>query len=248
MSFYLDIGIKALSYSMGVEQSRLASLPDNIDSNYEEYKKAWHSDKLLSLAGSEDQKSPGSTLFVSIISLACDRIVEFFKISETKLSVLEVMAGNGYGSNLLYDGLSQKLGQIEWTATEIQKLKPQGKLPIISECDAVDAVGRYGSKHNTLLMMSPPPGSSFANYGDYFAINAWAKLDNSKFVIIIGELGASDGSEGMYKYMLENPVWICKDRNVIYDAIDMLGGPILKEVFIFEKGLFAPFNHGSLYG
>jgi hypothetical protein len=84
-------------------------------------------------------------------------------------------------------------------------------------------------------MISPPP-NNYSNYADYFAIKEWAKVPTAKLFIFIGELGASDGSEGLYDYMIEdNMDWKLDCRKMLYHGYDNMGGDVEKELFIFTK-------------
>lgn len=90
-------------------------------------------------------------------------------------------------------------------------------------------------------MVSPPPVTEKDEFGyaDYFAIKQWTNIPSTKYIIIVGELGASDGSAGMYKYMLENEIWALKCREKVLFKIDeIFGGTIEKEVFIFDRFRF----------
>jgi hypothetical protein len=87
-------------------------------------------------------------------------------------------------------------------------------------------------------MISPPPVTEDAanGYGDYFAVKKWLELPiSNKYIIFVGELGASDGSTGMYKYMLNHPKLKLVVRSMIYLGKDIFDGKCEKELFIFEK-------------
>ena len=96
-------------------------------------------------------------------------------------------------------------------------------------------------------MISPSPYSNFEQsdntskydlgYGDYYACHDYieqTKKGNRRYIIIIGELGASDGSEGIYKYMIEHPSLKIAYRIMLISCFDIFGGPLEKELFIFE--------------
>lgn len=223
---------------MGLEYSRANSLPSNIDENFELYKSAWHEKTEEMSTGtnnqSNNQSSNSPTLNRKTLEKAGWYINEFFS-GKDQLKILEIMSGNGLATDIVYDIVIQHLPTLVWQATELQILQKINKLPIEQNLDSVDAVNKFGPEHNTLLMISPPGGGEITNYGDYFAIREWTKLQNSKYIIFVGELGASDGSNGIYIYMLENKRWICELRNILMSGIDELGGPIEKEIFIFSK-------------
>jgi len=215
---------------MGVNHSRAQSLPEDLDDKYEEYKKTW-----LQVAPMFSPPGGDSTLGTVTLSRAGKYIREYF-IDKSPLSILEVMAGNGRASNVVFNELKDSIKITKWTATELQAPEQvSGDISIITNCDGVEAVSTYGTDHNTLLLISPPPSTSEGGYGDYFAIKKWTELSNSEYIIFVGELGASDGSDGMYKYMMKHPVWTCVDRKMVFSGIDLFGGAIEKEVFIFRK-------------
>jgi hypothetical protein len=222
---------------MGVSSSRKAVLPEDLDSKYEDYKKSW-------IESCKEFSPPNgkSTLGKDVLESATRAIRDYF-IGKSRLSILEIMAGNGCASEIISNKLKTDLNIEKWTATDIQNLPQSSSIPVISECDSVEAISRYGKTHNTLLMISPPPSTYSPNgpisgYGDYFAVKKWTELDNSQYIIIIGELGASDGSEGMYGFMMSHPVWKCVERKMAYLGVDHLfGGNIEKEVFIFERSI-----------
>ena len=90
-------------------------------------------------------------------------------------------------------------------------------------------------------MICPPPGSidteNFVGscYGDYFACKKFiaTKKGENKYIIFVGELGASDGSDGMYLYMLTHTRLKLLGRKMIQKGLDNFGGPLEKEVFLF---------------
>lgn len=217
---------------MGVSSSRLVTLPKDLDNKYEDYRKSW-----IDSCHEFSPPNGKSTLGKDILESAALIIHNYF-LDKSPLFILEIMAGNGCASEIVCNKLETSLNIEKWTATDIQNLPQSGSILVIPECDSVEAISRYGKTHNTLLMISPPPSSNKSDingYGDYFAIKKWTELDNSQYIIIVGELGASDGSEGMYGFMMTHPVWKCVERKMAYLGTDMFGGNIEKEVFIFER-------------
>lgn len=76
------------------------------------------------------------------------------------------------------------------------------------------------------------------DYADYFAIRAWERVGfgdtkKDKYLIFVGELGASDGSDGLYDYLMRSRVWKIVCRKMLFQGLDILGGPCEKELFIF---------------
>jgi hypothetical protein len=107
--------------------------------------------------------------------------------------------------------------------------------------NSVDAVEKFGANSNVLLMISPPPSITEeykCGYGDYYVcydfILQTKKQKQEKFIIFIGELGESDGSTGMYKYMIENPDLKLLVREVLLLRKYIFGGNCEEELFIFQ--------------
>ena len=119
-------------------------------------------------------------------------------------------------------------------------------------CDTIDAVEKYGASSNTLLILSPPPGNftqitreqldthaAPIGYADFYGchdyIHQSRALEGSpnKFIIIVGELGAGDGTEGIYKYLMINPHLELIYRNRIHHRIGFFG-ECTKDVYIFK--------------
>ncbi len=78
-------------------------------------------------------------------------------------------------------------------------------------------------------------------FGDYYACHDFilqtlsqSAIPQQKFIIFVGELGASYGTEGMYKYMLDHPNLNLILRHIILFTKDVFGGNCEKELFIFE--------------
>ena len=89
-------------------------------------------------------------------------------------------------------------------------------------------------KHQ-IFCLSPPPQN---NYADYFCIREFEKMNDTTLLIFIGELGASDGSDGLYKYLLlDTNYWKLDKREMLFLGKDMFDGNIEKELFIFKKSL-----------
>jgi len=128
--------------------------------------------------------------------------------------------------------------------------------PIFSfdQCDTIDAITRHGTVSNTLLMISPsptkPPESEESLVGirdkaiglaDYYACNEYIKQTSSlegvnreKYIIIVGELGASDGTIGIYKYLMEHPNLKLIYKNRILFGPAVVWGAAIKEVYILK--------------
>ena len=171
------------------------------------------------------------------MSIVGTNIRDFFEKNDIKnLKILEVMAGNCLSSLAIKSIIGDHVSS--WTRTDIGDYS---KLSV--QMDTIDAVKTYGDESNLLLLVSPPPGifrplddKSVAYYGDYFACKKFieTKKDTDKYIIFVGELGASDGSEGMYRYLLEHPrLRLCKRKLTLPNQKDFMGGPLELELFIF---------------
>ena len=60
---------------------------------------------------------------------------------------------------------------------------------------------------------------------------------NHILLVFIGELGASDGSDGLYDYLVNGGMWNLMCREMLDCSVDLLGGPCEKELFIFQSVL-----------
>ena len=129
---------------------------------------------------------------------------KFFQKIDIKLKVLEVFSGNGVASMMIYDAIKSLV--TSFTSTDILDMKKFYTSPGIEfgQFSAPEAVERYGAKANVLLMVSPIPGNHFQ---DLYAIIGFMQqhLGTVFFIVFVGELGASDGSEGIYDYMDKHP-------------------------------------------
>lgn len=210
---------------MGIEQSRALKLPDNIDQDYEKYKALWKTHTTFVRLGEHDlpfhtikNLEAAAVLFAGFIT----------RSTITSLNILEVFAGNGIASKIFLSKIT-----IPFTIYKSDVNKFEGSL-VCNAVDAIDAAAAIAAvaQPDTLLMISPPPGKE---YGDYFCIKKWTEQTNSKYIIFVGELGASDGSDGMYQYLTHHPVWKSIYRDLFAKSVDIFGGPVAKEIFMFAK-------------
>lgn len=223
---------------MGLESSRSKLIPDDIDSFESQLKKQWH------ITHMKDSNNTRQGVYESLMGLQREYmsnvgtgIRDFFEKDGIKnLRILEVMAGNCLSSLAIKSIIGDYVSL--WTRTDIGNYS---KLSV--QLDTIDAVKTYGDESNLLLLVSPPPGifgpldgESVAYYGDYFACKKFieTKKDSDKYIIFVGELGASDGSEGMYRYLLEHPrLRLCTRKLMLPNQRDFMGGPLECELFIF---------------
>ena len=155
---------------------------------------------------------------------------KYFKLIELnmghKLTILDVGSGNGYNTNLL----ATTFTDIKFIATDMQKFEPS-YYPI-EKILSHNAVNKYGALVDIIMLISPP----CTGFMDYYAIKHYENISSKKekYLIIIGELGASDGSEGMYDYLVHKNSWNLINRDIFYEYIDMFGNEMIKEVFLFK--------------
>ena len=224
---------------MGVELSRVATLPESIDQMYEECVKVWMSDK-QKMDKLNQCTENNSTLKSEIIEKAGKFAGEFFNsLPSHSVNILDIFSGNGVASKIFFDSFMNYCSKIDTTiiCTDLNDFSDQinkNACDVNYSINSVDAINLYGPNANILMMISPPPTQA-NNYADYFAIREWTKLSNSQYIIFVGELGASDGSEGLYKYLMEHPEWNLVLRQMLKLSIDMFGGNVEKELFIFSK-------------
>lgn len=250
---------------MGLNESRNANLPEDIDANQAQYERSWVSE-IISEIGVNKSKYGQSTLSPQTLEIAGDFLAKYLEKNilshNLNVKILEPFAGNGVGSRIIYNELTKKIPFVVLKSTDLQDLSEytnHNSHPVEFGINAVETIRKYdGDKFNILMMISPPPSQAppkvktiqppsplviplecqdyFSGYGDYFAIREWEKSLNSELLVFIGELGASDGSEGLYKYLLKNnPIWELVFRTIIYSGTDFFGGAIEKEIFIFKK-------------
>ena len=235
---------------MGVEMSRSACLPDEIDKP--EIRKmiieSWTSENIQgSVLNSSQSTRCESTLGPGTLSKAGKLTAEYFSLhdkNKKNLKILEVMAGNCVASKIMCDSLSPYIDMSNWISTDMITCPTRIKSIPFVPCNPVEAVQKFGPMSDLLLMISPSPYPVYKEnsenkdlgYGDYYAVHdyiAQAEHKECKHIIIIGELGASDGSEGMYKYILNHENLKLVVREILYTGKDIFGGMVEKELFIF---------------
>jgi len=180
------------------------------------------------------QEENHGTLFPSSIVCACREIASYFeKINNDftkKLNILEVGSGNGYNTRIINVMLNQVI-KTTIIATDLFSYEPS-YFNIHSNILSHDAVKKYGNDCNVLMLISPP----CHDFMDYYAIKTFEEInDKEKFIIYIGELGASDGAEGMYNYMMNHDLWKLEHRSLVIKFPDVYGGNTIKEAFIFKS-------------
>ena len=230
--------------TMGVESSRVAPLPTGIDlpATREIIMSSWTLEKINKNPNNLPRKYDEPTLSELHIALAGHQIASYFEDYKSDLKILEIMAGNCVASSIIQKILEKYVSS--WISTDINSHRNRNTSVDFLKCNQVEAVRDKGTDSNVLLMISPTPYSYHEHtedtdmgYGDYYATHDYieqTKKGEKKFIIIIGELGASDGSAGMYGYMMDHPSLELVYRKMI-DRHELLlfGGMVEKELFIF---------------
>ena len=217
---------------MGLEISRNENLPSDIDSQYEIYKNQWKDQE--NYKNSYPTTCNNTTLSKKILKQASQHILDFLKNIQN-VRILEPFAGNGVASKIIYDKLKTEIN-VELKSTDFQDLSEfmnDNSHQVEFNLNAYETIEKYGNDYNVLMMISPPP-TEFSRHIDYFSFNKWK--NNGEVFIFIGELGASDGSKGMYKYLLETMSFEWKlELRVMLSKKETIMGLVEKELFIFKK-------------
>lgn len=220
-----------MGLDMSLDISRRTPLPIDIDQSIDTCRTFW-STEIVSQNRLNSSKRGEPTMPRKILSKAAIAIREFYDTNNNNGHILETFAGNGAATRVISDHIPD--ATIHATdLVDLSEYVDEKCHPVEFGVHAVDAVEKYGSTVDTLMMITPPPSSDFA---DYFAIRAWERAEiknDDKYLIFVGELGASDGSDGLYDYLIHSPVWKIACRKMLFQGIDILGGPCEKELFIF---------------
>ena len=234
---------------MGLASSRASFLPENIDdtSIRKRVIETWTKANILSKTNNshqEYQTTPTQKMF-NIIK-AATLMKEFFKSVDLKMKVLEIMAGNCAASSIVHTILNDQIDV--WLSTDIISYSTKLSSIPFQECHSVEAVEKHSSDKNVLLLISPPPAGEYdiieekftelQGYGDYYACHDFiekAKCSSEdKYIVFVGELGASDGSIGMYNYMISHSNLELVERVMLQKSPNQFGDFIEKELFIFK--------------
>jgi hypothetical protein len=152
---------------------------------------------------------------------ASEYIREFFR--DKSVSVLEVGCGNCWASKIIFDVTNSS----KFIATDLfdtPKRFTYDEIEYHTDIPAEKAVQVFGNVTNVLLLVSPPPNNPM----DFYAVREWDKLEGKRYIIYCGELGASDGCDGMYIHMMEHPKYKLVLRELISSRLDSFGGPCEK--------------------
>jgi hypothetical protein len=198
------------------------------------------------------------TLSIPIVIKAGNFLTDFLvKTKLENLKILEIMAGNCAGSRTLYKTIEKKVSIEEWICTDIIDYKKTIKENIkFHKIDALTSISRFHETIDILLLMCPPPnpvystkdvienGKTVTKYFinsialcDYYPIVDFIKFTKlnkkQKYIIFIGEMGASDGTEGIYDFMLNNTDINLVYREMIFTTLTTDYGIVEKELFVF---------------
>ena len=143
-----------------------------------------------------------------------------------KFKVMEVGSGNGFNTREI-----AKLPEIESIdASDIQKHEPSYYDVAVFPADEF-IKSNWTDEYNMLLMVSPTNDNVRLDYGSIKALEE--KHTKPVYLMILGELGASDGTVGIYHYLTEGSDWV-KTAEVPYlQNIDIFGEPVIKAVNLF---------------
>jgi hypothetical protein len=225
-----------------LDSARHTDLPDDINTSSKRNNiiKSWTKENIIDFNKTQSIKNV-TTIEQESLADAAELIRYFFaKNSITNLIVLDIFSGNCSASLIIKNILGPRI--LSWMCTDVIDFDSRTYLSndMYFEClHSVDAVAKYGATADVLIMISPTPfprkDTKDLGYGDYYACHDFIGAKN-KYIIFIGELGASDGSSGMYKYMLQNPNLELLFRQMLkgYPIEQELFGPIEKELFIFK--------------
>jgi hypothetical protein len=232
-----------------LEDSRKSVFPPFVD--LPEFKipmiKQW-TDTLINqdIVNSHQQNKIMPTLPVPVVKKAGDILLsQLTFLGKKEISILEIMAGNCSGSQIILKSIKHDLDVKKWIASDIIDFTKNIKEPLITfvKSDGLSAVKKYGNDSDILLLMCPPPNAVMHTAShvnprslcDYYSIVEFTESNakKGKLIIIIGELGASDATEGMYHFMMTN-----KKVELVYREMLLKSendyGPIEKEIFIFS--------------
>jgi hypothetical protein len=184
------------------------------------------------------------TLAVPIVMKAGNILSDkLTSLKKDDISVLEIMAGNCAGSRILLNTIKKKLKIKKWICTDIIDFTKNIKEKEIEfyKLNGLESVNKFSSGVDILLMMCPPPNKLMMDncvnsmaLCDYYSILDFINFDGNKgkLIIFIGELGSSDGTEGMYNFMLSNTKIKLLEREMLITGYNQFG-IIEKEIYIF---------------
>lgn len=225
-----------------------ADLPSHIDSDlfYQTCKDNWDNGK-ISMADHITQNT--STIPEKYLNDCGDIIKKYLKKRKEwlgfgkKVKILEPFAGNGVATKIIYSKIIQVNNKIKYIASDLQNLKncSDSKLsyPVEFGINCIDSICKHENECEILMLICPPPsiyspGTIPEGFGDYYSLKKWTEL-NKKVFIFVGELGRTDGTEGMYKFLMNHPVWKLAEHKVLQEGSDLFERHISRDIYIFEN-------------
>jgi len=176
-----------------------------------------------------------STMECLTLKHAGKDIKSFLVKSNSTLRILEIGAGNRVATALVTSEFIDCIDSL--TTTDILNFDSQYSNIQFDVLNSVEAVKKYGRGVNTLLIIAPYPAdlNDQESCSDYYACKDFISqtLTEGKLIIFIGELGASDGTCGMYLYLMDNPRLELLSRTPIHFYKHEMLGQVEKELFIF---------------
>jgi hypothetical protein len=166
------------------------------------YESKWTEEIILNNTNNSYQCIKNPTLKKETLNKAGQALKEYFEDKSIDLNILEIMCGNCQATNIIYNFLKTERTIIN--CTDIYDYPNRLRKFNFAKCNGVNAVKNYGNLSNVLLICCPSPQN---NYCDLFAIDDYieqTKENEKKYIIFIGEMGLSDGSDGLYDYMNGN--------------------------------------------
>ncbi len=169
-----------------------------------------------------NEKCRGTCNISKCLPIIQEILLEF----QHSLVILEVGSGNGFNSSLI-----STLKNIKClTATDMLVYQPS--FYKTNKALSHHAVQEHKADIDVLLLVSPPPNQNFM---DYYAIKEYELKPQKKVkhLMILGELGAGDGSTGIYFYLFNQSKWQCLQQTPFNKEI-LFGEECVRSVYFFK--------------
>jgi hypothetical protein len=163
------------------------------------------------------------------ITSAMTPIQDILLTFDEPVAILEIGSGNGFNTREIatLDNIKSLI------ASDIYPYETQF-YPTQTQ-SSNDAVKNHNDDIDILLLVHPPPGQT---YMDYYGIKEYELKNQTrpKYIIFLGELGASDGSEGIYQYLMGGVQsgWKLVNSVSYSNMPDLFGGMCDKRVYLFK--------------
>lgn len=233
---------------MGASLTREEDIPEYVTQTQKSHYLSWQPSRVEEHARTPKEGCTLATESIVKVGLLLQEYFHNADIEHKIWNVLEVFAGNGSGMQIL----KHAFGSVNWIATD---LCPQENEDVL-RCDALTSVELFGADSDVLVMVSPPPYSALTEiieqspvafaylygdkdlgYADFFAVRTFLKQckpDQTKWIVFVGELGVSDGSVGMYRYLMLHANLHLEMRVPLERFNDFTGESSAKELFVFK--------------